>query len=212
LIAARALQGIGGGALWPTSFAIAYRAFLRHEWGRATALIGVPVLLAPVLGPVVGGYLTTAFSWRAIFAINLPLGVAAFILAAVILRGRVEDEPAGEEPASPAHAFDVLGFVLSAAACLVSGRAGLAACLQRHAMVLGLNDGFSLTLVVCSLLVVLACFVGHDPSLQALKAVAATPTEVLAVDRAAFCDVVAQSAKTAQDLQQTMGERLAVLQ
>jgi EmrB/QacA subfamily drug resistance transporter len=113
LIAARVIQGIGGGALWPTSFAIAYRAFPRDEWGRATALIGVPVLLAPVLGPVVGGYLTTTFSWRAIFAINLPLGVAACILAAVILRGRAEDEPAGEEPASPAQAFDVLGFVLT---------------------------------------------------------------------------------------------------
>jgi EmrB/QacA subfamily drug resistance transporter len=113
LIAARAMQGIGGGALWPTAFAIAYRAFPRDEWGRATALIGVPVLLAPVLGPVVGGYLTTTFAWRAIFAINLPLGMAACILAAAILRGRVEDEPPGEEPASQAHAFDVLGFVLT---------------------------------------------------------------------------------------------------
>jgi hypothetical protein len=73
----------------------------------------VPVLLAPVLGPVVGGYLTTTFAWRALFAINLPLGTAAFILAAAILRGRVEDQPAGEEPASSAQAFDVLGFVLT---------------------------------------------------------------------------------------------------
>src|SRR5919205_1674943 len=51
LIAARVVQGIGGGALMPTSFAIAYRAFPRDEWGRATTIIGIPVLCAPVLGP-----------------------------------------------------------------------------------------------------------------------------------------------------------------
>lgn len=96
LVAARVIQGIGGGALWPTSFAIAYRAFPRHEWGRATTIIGVPVLLAPALGPVMGGYLTTTFDWRAIFTINLPIGFAALVLGSSLLRGEDQDR-AGDE-------------------------------------------------------------------------------------------------------------------
>lgn len=111
LIAARVVQGIGGGALFPTSFAIAYRAFPRDEWGRATAIIGMPVLVAPSLGPVIGGYLTSAFTWRAIFLINLPIGLIALGLAAIILRTRLED--AGAELVATANRFDVAGLVLS---------------------------------------------------------------------------------------------------
>lgn len=109
LIAARVVQGIGGGALMPTSFALAYRAFPRDEWGRATTIIGIPVLLAPVLGPVIGGFLTTAFQWRAIFAINLPIGLAGLMLAIWLLA------PGGTplESEEERHPFDVLGLVLS---------------------------------------------------------------------------------------------------
>jgi len=109
LIAARVVQGLGGGALFPTSFAIAYRAFPRDEWGRATAIIGVPVLLAPSLGPVIGGYLTTAFSWRAIFVINLPLGLLALGLGAALLQGR--DRLEGIE--GGAARFDAAGLALA---------------------------------------------------------------------------------------------------
>jgi len=119
LIGARIIQGIGGGALFPTSFAIAYQAFPRDEWGRATTIIGVPVLLAPVLGPVLGGYLTTAVNWRAIFAINLPIGIAALLLAWLILRPRAAVDQAG----TSSGRFDVLGFILALAgfAILVYG-------------------------------------------------------------------------------------------
>lgn len=114
LVVMRITQGIGGGALWPISFAIAYRAFPPAERGRATAVIGVPVLLAPALGPVAGGYLTTMFGWRAIFAINIPVGVAALILAGVVLRSRAQDAEEEEEEQGPERAsFDVIGFVLS---------------------------------------------------------------------------------------------------
>lgn len=112
LIAARVVQGIGGGALMPISFAIAYRAFPRDEWGRATTIIGIPVLLAPVLGPIVGGYLTTAFQWRAIFTINLPIGGAGFILAMALLRSRSADGPLGLDGDAQGP-FDLLGLTLS---------------------------------------------------------------------------------------------------
>jgi DHA2 family multidrug resistance protein len=108
LIAARVVQGIGGGALMPTSFALAYRAFPRDEWGHATTIIGIPVLLAPVLGPVIGGYLTTDIQWRAIFAVNLPIGCVGFVLAVWLLAAdRVTESEEGRHP------FDLLGLVLS---------------------------------------------------------------------------------------------------
>lgn len=113
LIAFRVLQGIGGGALFPTAFAIIYRVFPPAERGPASAVIGVPILLAPAFGPTLGGFLTTTFDWHAIFTINLPIGVIAFTLAAVFLRGRAADSTAmGEEPAA-SRSFDLLGLVLA---------------------------------------------------------------------------------------------------
>ncbi len=113
LIGARVIQGIGGGALFPTSFAIAYRAFPRDEWGRATAIIGVPVLIAPSLGPLIGGYLTTSFSWPAIFVINIPIGLLALAAGAAFLRRRVED--VGNDSVPSTGRFDVPGFLLAIA-------------------------------------------------------------------------------------------------
>jgi MFS family permease len=100
LILFRVVQGIGGGALLPIAFAIVYRIFPPTERDQATALIGVSLLLAPAFGPTVGGYLSTAFDWRAIFIINLPIGIAAFLLASLILRGPSQERNAsgGERP------------------------------------------------------------------------------------------------------------------
>ena len=115
LIAARVVQGIGGGGIFPTSFAIAYRAFPRDEWGRATTIIGVPVLLAPALGPVIGGYLTTSVGWRSIFALNLPLGALSFALAGLLLHGRARDVGEAAE-GGPPERLDLRGLILAAAA------------------------------------------------------------------------------------------------
>ncbi|HEU5349132.1 MAG TPA: DHA2 family efflux MFS transporter permease subunit, partial [Ktedonobacterales bacterium] len=113
LIGFRVLQGIGGGALFPTAFAIIFRVFPPAERGPASAIIGVPILLAPAFGPTLGGYLTTTFDWHAIFTINLPIGVIAFTLAAIFLRGRAADNVAmGGEPAA-SRRFDLLGLVLA---------------------------------------------------------------------------------------------------
>ena len=112
LILFRILQGVGGGGLYPIVFALIYRAFPPTERGVASAIIGVPVLLAPAFGPTIGGYLTTTFSWNAIFIINLPLGVIALALAYLILRGRAAERQHDELPASKGR-FDFIGLALS---------------------------------------------------------------------------------------------------
>ena len=117
LIAFRIFQGIGGGALFPTAFAIVFRVFPPTERGAASALIGVPVLLAPAFGPTIGGFFTQTFDWRAIFLINLPVGVVAFIGCLVVLHGGARERAesglgAVGEPVASGR-FDIVGLVLS---------------------------------------------------------------------------------------------------
>jgi EmrB/QacA subfamily drug resistance transporter len=100
----RILQGIGGGMLVPVGTAMLYRAFPPIERAKATTILMLPVVLAPALGPLVGGWFVTYHSWRWIFYLNVPVGVAAFALGAVGLREH-------REPA--AGRFDLAGFVLS---------------------------------------------------------------------------------------------------
>lgn len=113
LIAFRVVQGIGGGALFPTVFAIIYRVFPPTERGPASAIVGVPVLLAPAFGPTIGGFLTTTFDWRAIFTVNLPLGVIAIALAFWRLHGREDEHAAMGEAPLVRKGFDVIGLVLA---------------------------------------------------------------------------------------------------
>ncbi len=80
LVAFRVLQGIGGGGLQPLSQAILLETFPKEEHGIAMAFFGMGVVLAPILGPVVGGWLTDHESWRWIFYINLPAGLIAVLL------------------------------------------------------------------------------------------------------------------------------------
>jgi len=75
----------------------------------------VPLLLAPAFGPTLGGYLATNFSWNAIFTINLPIGVVAFILALLVLRGNTAEREANGTDGPGAKGFDLAGLVLSMA-------------------------------------------------------------------------------------------------
>ena len=76
LIIARIFQGLGGGPIIPLSQAILWEIFPFHQRGLAMAVWGVGFILGPILGPTVGGYLADEWSWRWIFYINLPVGVA----------------------------------------------------------------------------------------------------------------------------------------
>jgi EmrB/QacA subfamily drug resistance transporter len=118
LIAFRVLQGIGGGAMVPVAMAIIFRMFGPTERAGAMVLLLVPLLLGPAFGPTLGGYLATNFSWNAIFTINLPIGVVAFILTLLVLRGKAAERAAngGDEPgAQAARGFDLPGLALSMA-------------------------------------------------------------------------------------------------
>src|SRR5579859_8131990 len=115
LIAFRVFQGIGGGAMLPVAMAIIFRMFEPTERAGAISILMVPLLLGPAFGPTLGGYLATNFSWNAIFTINLPIGVVAFILALIVLRNnKAEREANGGEQVS--QSLDVPGLVLSMAA------------------------------------------------------------------------------------------------
>ncbi len=85
LILARILQGLGGGGLQPLSQAILLETFPRREHGIAMAVFGMGVVMAPIVGPVVGGWITDEWSWRWVFYINLPVGILAVFMAGLFL-------------------------------------------------------------------------------------------------------------------------------
>jgi EmrB/QacA subfamily drug resistance transporter len=104
LIAARILQGAGGAALFPLSFALLFSVFPSEERGKANGIFGIPVLAAPALGPTLGGYLTQYVDWRWVFYVNLPVGILGVILGLRFLR---------ETPVRKELRFDFRGFLLA---------------------------------------------------------------------------------------------------
>jgi EmrB/QacA subfamily drug resistance transporter len=103
LIAFRVLQGVGGGMIMPAVMTILTKEAGPHRMGRVMGILGVPMLLAPILGPILGGWLVDDVSWRWIFLVNVPIGIVAIVLAQIVLE---RDRP------QPAHKLDWLGMVL----------------------------------------------------------------------------------------------------
>jgi EmrB/QacA subfamily drug resistance transporter len=103
LILFRVLQGIGGGMIMPAVMTILTKKAGPHRMGRVMGVLGVPMLLAPILGPILGGWLVDDVSWRWIFFINLPVGFIAFFMALRVLE---PDQP------QPSHRLDWLGMLL----------------------------------------------------------------------------------------------------
>jgi len=85
LLAARVLQGLGGGMLLPVGQTMLARVAGPHRMGRLMSVVGVPMLLAPIAGPVIGGALVAAGSWRRIFLVNIPVGALALAMAVRLL-------------------------------------------------------------------------------------------------------------------------------
>ncbi len=106
LIAFRALQGLGGGLLAPTGLTILVNAAGRDELPRVMSAIGVPMVLAPVFGPTLGGFLLQTVSWHAIFWINVPIGIATALVAVRLL-------PRDHGDKASAGPLDWPGFVLA---------------------------------------------------------------------------------------------------
>ncbi len=105
LVAFRILQGVGGGLLAPLGTTMLFRAYTPAERVRAARVLVLPTSIAPALGPLLGGALVDRLSWRWVFYVNVPVGVAALAFAAVFLRERREPDAGG---------FDLTGFVLAA--------------------------------------------------------------------------------------------------
>src|SRR4030042_2223754 len=80
LIFFRVLQGVGGGALQPLSQAILLEPFPPRERGMATAIWGIGVVIAPIIGPILGGWITDNWNWRWVFYINLPIGLLSLAM------------------------------------------------------------------------------------------------------------------------------------
>ncbi len=104
LVAARALQGLGGAMMVPVGRIILLRAIPKAELVDALAWLTIPALLGPLLGPPVGGFITDSFGWRWIFWMNVPFGIAAILLATWLM------PETGVDHVPP---LDVRGFLLS---------------------------------------------------------------------------------------------------
>ena len=105
LIGARVIQALGGGMIMPTTMAMVYMIVPREKIGSAMGLFGISMMVAPAVGPTLGGYLVEYVNWRWIFTINLPVGVIGFILGYFFLP---------EFPRRKPEKFDTGGFISSA--------------------------------------------------------------------------------------------------
>ena len=154
LVAYRVLQGLGGGGLSPVEQSIFADSFPTRQRPQAFALYGITILMAPAIGPVLGGWLTDSFSWRWVFLINLPVGVLSFGLVSWL----VHDSPALKRDRAAmlkrGLKVDYVGFLL-----VLIGFGALQVVLDRFDRAGGIGSGFiqffgSVSLMALSLLVV----------------------------------------------------------
>jgi len=113
LVFFRVLQGIGGGGLQPLSNAILLETFPPREHGMAMAIFGMGIVLAPILGPILGGWITDNWSWRWIFYINIPIGVLSIVLTLLFIR-----DPAYLRKRGGRIDFWGIGFLVVGIGCL----------------------------------------------------------------------------------------------
>ncbi|MGF6904831.1 MFS transporter [Paraburkholderia sp. GAS348] len=151
LIAARAVQGIGAALLVPSSLAIIGAVFNDKERGQAIGTWAGVGAITSALGPVAGGWLVDAFSWRLIFFLNVPIACATIALAVIAVPdSRQEDDPSGPHPALNAHTLPSLDWpgAVTAATGLAALTYGLTLAAAR-----GFGDRGVLALILGGLLV-----------------------------------------------------------
>lgn len=145
LIIFRLIQGLAGGGLQPTQQAIIIDAFPAEKRGTVFALTGITMIVAPILGPTLGGLITDNFSWRWIFFMNVPVGALAFWLVGIF----VQDPP--HATATGVKTIDYIGLSLIAV-----GLGALQIMLDKGQQ----EDWFASHLIIISALISLACLVG----------------------------------------------------
>jgi DHA2 family multidrug resistance protein len=133
LILFRIIQGLGGGMVQPLGMSLLFQVSPPRQRGMIMGMFGLPILVAPAIGPTLGGYLVEYVDWRWIFTLNVPIGVAAILIGMAILR---------ETPRQAGGRFDWAGFGLSAlgfsAALLALSKAPADGWTAPHIMVLWL--------------------------------------------------------------------------
>lgn len=144
IVFARVVQGIGGAMMVPVGRLVILRTVPKSQLVGSLAWLTVPALIGPVIGPPVGGFITTYFSWPWIFWINIPVGVLGFILATLFIPNLREETRVG---------FDALGFALSAfgLAFFMTGSTSIGLDLLPVPLVLILFFGGALLLVAYAL-------------------------------------------------------------
>jgi EmrB/QacA subfamily drug resistance transporter len=125
LVAFRVLQGLGGGMLMPLGMTILTRAAGPERLGRVMAILGVPMLLGPIFGPILGGWLIDVASWHWIFLINVPIGIVAAVYAWQVL---------DRDEVHPSETFDFVGMLLLSPglALFLYGVSSIPAAKQNH--------------------------------------------------------------------------------
>jgi MFS transporter, DHA2 family, multidrug resistance protein len=113
LLLFRILQGLGGGGMVPVSQSILADSFPPSKRGQAFALVGVAIVVAPVVGPTLGGWLSDNYTWQWCFLINGPVGVVAIALISLVLHEGATARAKGK-PQQQGQGFDLVGFVLVA--------------------------------------------------------------------------------------------------
>ncbi len=105
LVIARVLQGLGGGMIQPLGMALLFRVTPPNQRGKVMGLYALPVMVAPILGPTLGGYLVEYVDWRWVFYLNVPAGALGLLLGLLLLR---------ESPTTRGTPFDLVGFIVGA--------------------------------------------------------------------------------------------------
>jgi MFS transporter, DHA2 family, multidrug resistance protein len=141
LVAARLLQGLGGGPLIPLAQAILLEIFPARQRGMAMAIWGLGIMVAPIVGPTVGGWITENYSWRWIFYLNLPFGALALALGSAFLDDSTREERLAPGPSTAR--FDGVGLAL-----LVAGIGALQVALDQGQRLDWFDSSVITTLVV----------------------------------------------------------------
>ena len=129
LIFFRAVTGLAGGITMPLGLALIFRTVPREEQGFVISLVAIPMLMAPILGPILSGYLVESVSWRWIFWVNVPIGILGVVMARRMLQ---------ETKLVPSLHFDSKGFIL----------AGIGFCTALFALTRVSQDGWTATPVL----------------------------------------------------------------
>ncbi|WP_128924234.1 DHA2 family efflux MFS transporter permease subunit [Bradyrhizobium guangxiense] len=114
LVLFRILQGLGGGGMATSEQAILADSFPPHKRGQAFAIYGVAVVVAPVIGPTLGGWITDTYTWHWVFLINVPMGLLSLFLVGTLVKEPSDAEKEREKLLSKGLRVDYIGFLLVA--------------------------------------------------------------------------------------------------